>query len=73
MLEVLAYIALVYCIGAILTFIPLSFIHGGKTDTYGIGIMIAAGLAFLWPLTVPVMIKVEWDERKEQKKRKNKS
>lgn len=70
MLEVLAYIALIYCIGALITFIPLAFIHGGKTDTFGIGIMIAAGLSFFWPITIPIMVMVEWDERKLRKEHK---
>lgn len=72
MLEVLAYIALIYCIGAIITFIPLTFIHGGASDTFGIGIMIAAGLAFFWPLTVPVMLHVEWEERQSKRKKNGK-
>lgn len=70
MIEIIAYIALIYCIGAILTFISLAFVHGGKTDTFGIGIMIAAGLAFMWPLSVPLMLHVEWEERQRKKKGK---
>lgn len=73
MLEVLAYIALVYCIGALITFIPLAFIHGGTTDTFGIGLMIAAGLAFFWPFTAPVMISVELEERKKKGKKNGKN
>lgn len=67
MLEIFGIICIIYCIGAIITFIPLAFIHGGKSDTYGIGMMIAAGLAFFWPVSVPLMIHVEWEERKLRK------
>ena len=67
MLDILVVICIIYCIGSILTFIPLAFIHGGKSDIFGIGIVIAAGLAFLWPVTVPVMIQVELEEHKKRK------
>ena len=72
MLEVLAYIALIYCIGAIITFGVLTFVHGGVSDTFGIGMMITAAMAFFWPFTVPIMIHVEWEERQSKRKKDGK-
>ena len=73
MLEVLAYIALVYCIGAVLTFCVLTFGKGFDSDSFaGIGMIISAGLAFVWPLSVPVMLHVEWEERQNKRKKDGK-
>lgn len=74
MLAVLGYIALIYCVGALITFIPLAFIHGGKNDTLGIGLMISAGMAFFWPVIVPTMIKYKlYDIKVRNKNGKNRN
>ncbi|AFC21538.1 membrane protein [Cronobacter phage vB_CsaM_GAP32] len=73
MLEVLAYISLVYCIGAVITFCGFALWHGGVSDTFGIGLAITAALAFFWPVSIPVMIKEEWEERKKKGKKNGKN
>lgn len=72
MLEVLAYLALVYCIFAVITFGILIFIFGFDSGSFaGIGTLIWAGLAFVWPVTLSVMLYEEWKERKHKKNKKD--
>ncbi|AQW88608.1 hypothetical protein pEaSNUABM50_00081 [Erwinia phage pEa_SNUABM_50] len=68
-MTVLSIICIVYCIGALLTFIVGGYVSGSFKD--GIfGIIFAAAFAFFWFYTIPAMFYEEYGREQRKKRRK---
>lgn len=67
---VLAIVCIVYCIGAVITFVSYGILAGAFKDGF-FGIVFAAGFAFLWVYLIPAICYEEYErERKKKHARK---
>lgn len=71
MMTVLSIICIIYCIGAIITFVSYGILSGAFKDGF-FGIIFSAGFAFLWVYVIPAICYEEYvrEHRKKERARK---
>lgn len=66
-MTVLSIICIIYCIGAIITFVSYGILSGAFKDGF-FGIIFAAGFAFLWVYVIPAIF---YEESVRERKKKH--